>query len=124
MLKLFDKYKKLILWCVVIFAFSSIPSARISNFSIADFIIRKFLHISEFLILTIISFSTYKDIKKAVIFAILYAISDEFHQRFTPGRGPSPADVLIDCIGIILGSLIIWKKFLLKMPQKIQKLLS
>ncbi len=118
------KFKKLILWCLVIFAFSSIPSAKISNFNALDFVVRKFLHISEFLILTLISYSTFKNLKKAVVFSVLYAISDEIHQRFTPGRGPSPVDVLIDCIGIILGTLIIWKKLLLKTPKKIQKLLS
>ena len=30
----------------------------------------------------------------ALLFAILYAISDEFHQSFVPGRHPSWVDVL------------------------------
>lgn len=124
MASFFKKYHKLIIWCLVIFAFSSIPSAHISKFSWIDFIVRKFLHISEFMVLTLISFNTFKSLKKAVLFSILYAISDEFHQRFTPGRGPSPVDVLIDCIGIILATIIIWKNLLLKMPLKIQKLLK
>ena len=31
----------------------------------------------------------------AWLLAVLYAISDEFHQSFVPGRHPSPWDVLI-----------------------------
>ncbi len=43
----------------------------------------------------------------AVCLAILYAISDEFHQRFTPGRTASPVDVCIDTAGGTIG-LAIW----------------
>lgn len=34
---------------------------------------------------------------------ILYAISDEVHQLFVPGRGPQVEDVLIDSVGTIVG---------------------
>ena len=37
------------------------------------------------------------------LLAILYAASDEFHQSFVPGRGPSVIDVGIDAIGAGLG---------------------
>ncbi len=36
----------------------------------------------------------------------LYAISDEFHQRFVPGRGASVLDVLIDVFGAAVALLI------------------
>jgi VanZ family protein len=35
----------------------------------------------------------------AFILTVLYAVSDEFHQSFTPSRHPSPWDVLIDAAG-------------------------
>lgn len=35
----------------------------------------------------------------SLIISIIYAMTDEFHQSFTPGRGPSIRDVLIDSIG-------------------------
>ena len=35
----------------------------------------------------------------AFILTVLYAVSDEFHQSFTPGRQPSPWDVLVDAAG-------------------------
>jgi VanZ family protein len=39
----------------------------------------------------------------AGILVILYAITDEWHQSFTPERQPSPMDVCIDTAGGFLG---------------------
>lgn len=41
--------------------------------------------------------------KLILLFVILYAASDEFHQSFVPGRGPSVIDVGIDTLGASLG---------------------
>jgi VanZ family protein len=38
-------------------------------------------------------------------FAICYALSDEFHQSFIPGRNTSAFDVFIDGLGVIPGAL-------------------
>ena len=38
---------------------------------------------------------------------VLYAISDEFHQSFTPGRTPLATDVLIDTAGGIVGLYVV-----------------
>lgn len=40
------------------------------------------------------------------IFASLYAASDEFHQRFVDGRGPSVRDVALDSLGALAGILL------------------
>ena len=37
---------------------------------------------------------------------VLYAITDEYHQNFSSGRGPQAKDVLIDSSGVLLGVLI------------------
>ena len=37
----------------------------------------------------------------AFVLTVLYAVSDEFHQSFTPSRRPSPWDVLIDAGGAV-----------------------
>ena len=47
----------------------------------------------------------------AVLLSFLYAISDEFHQSFTPGREPRIRDVAFDTIGASLAMLLIWKRF-------------
>lgn len=39
--------------------------------------------------------------------AVLYACTDEFHQTFTSGRTGQPVDVLIDSIGILIGTLAV-----------------
>jgi VanZ family protein len=39
--------------------------------------------------------------------ALAYAISDEFHQTFVPGRSGAPRDVAIDLIGITAGLLLL-----------------
>lgn len=45
----------------------------------------------------------------ALVLAVLYAISDEFHQTFVPGRNGTPVDVTIDSLGASLGLLFrIW----------------
>ena len=38
-----------------------------------------------------------------MVIVILYALSDETHQSFVPGRSPSLLDVGVDAIGGILG---------------------
>jgi VanZ family protein len=47
-----------------------------------------------------------------LLLCILYAISDEIHQAFIPGRGPGVIDVLIDSSGSFFG--IITYKLLFK----------
>jgi VanZ family protein len=46
----------------------------------------------------------------AVVLAALYAVTDEVHQRFTPGRSSSIADVGIDTLGAVIG-LLVWARF-------------
>jgi len=41
-----------------------------------------------------------------MLFGILYAITDEIHQLFVPGRTSSPLDVGIDSLGIVTGIVI------------------
>lgn len=43
----------------------------------------------------------------ALPMAAIYAASDEWHQAFVGGRGPSVADVGIDTLGALLGILVV-----------------
>lgn len=43
----------------------------------------------------------------ALLLATLYALSDEFHQAFVPGRHPDPLDLACDALGAVLG-LALW----------------
>lgn len=44
----------------------------------------------------------------ALALAVLYAVSDEIHQAFVPGRAGSPLDVAIDAVGVACG-IAIWQ---------------
>ena len=78
-------------------------------------IVRKLAHFSIYTVvgICIMGFiSTYKMIllKKFIIslgVGILYAISDEIHQSFVPGRGASIRDVCIDTSGVIMGIIMV-----------------
>lgn len=78
-------------------------------------IIRKVAHFSIYTVVGLLLMgllSTYK-IKEnwrmilSILLGMLYAISDEIHQGFSPGRSPRIADVYIDTLGVILGILLI-----------------
>lgn len=78
-------------------------------------IVRKLAHFS---IYTVVGFSIMgfmctfdiRNIFKVIIslgVGVTYAISDEVHQYFIPGRGPSIIDVGIDSLGVITGIFIL-----------------
>ncbi len=72
-------------------------------------IIRKSAHVAAFFILAMLFFllvesiTEEKKILSPVIFTVLCAAADEFHQSLVPGRGPSINDVGIDSCGALLG---------------------
>ncbi len=43
----------------------------------------------------------------AMILGIIYGMADEIHQSFVPGRTASIADVLANCIGLVLAQVIL-----------------
>ncbi|MFY0741948.1 VanZ family protein [Solibacillus silvestris] len=69
----------------------------------AHFFIYFCLGIFAFFALRISGIKSFHSIWVALIFCIIYAVSDEFHQLFVPGRGAQVKDVLIDCAGATLG---------------------
>ncbi len=78
-------------------------------------IIRKIAHFSIYTLLglTIMGLMTKTKLKDkwriliTIGFGMLYAILDEFHQSFSPGRTPKVTDVYIDTLGVILGALLV-----------------
>ncbi len=80
-----------------------------------EHIIRKLAHFTIYTILGLLlmslaetfDFTNKKRLLLSVLIGFLYACLDEFHQSFTPGRTPLFTDVLIDMLGVIVGSLIV-----------------
>jgi VanZ family protein len=96
-----------------IFIFSSIPELIIVEESIFDLIFRKLAHIFVFFLLFTTSYRLFKreKVKKvlfwAVVFTIIYAISDEYHQSFVFGRVGAISDVLVDSLGVLSAYLLL-----------------
>ena len=44
----------------------------------------------------------------AAVFAVLYGVSDEFHQPFVVGRSATIADVIADAIGATFSATCLW----------------
>ena len=84
--------------------------------------IRKLAHFSEFAILGVLALLTFRQYDKkralsiAIVFCLLYAISDEIHQLFVPNRYCDIHDVMIDFLGSFTGIILChlvqtgWKK--------------
>ncbi len=74
--------------------------------------IRKTAHVCTYLILifvasTYITKSQLKSYRNAFIISFIYAVSDEVHQIFIPGRTATIRDVFIDMFGVVLGMCIV-----------------
>ncbi len=92
--------------------------------NVAEFIIRKAAHMFEFLCLALASLRFFAELLEthrrrlplsfsaAAVWSFLYACSDEWHQRFVPGRAGQFRDVLIDfsgaLLGLLLAGLLLW----------------
>lgn len=140
------KWALVIAWMIVIFIFSAMPgdvSDEKSKFliyifnllglnlnsifgSLADFVVRKCAHFTEYFILFILIYNALKQdfkLEKAIIFSLigvfLYASSDEFHQSFIPGRGPSFKDVIIDTSGGMLALIVVYLSNIKKKHKKL-----
>jgi VanZ family protein len=113
-MKIFKLWLPVLIWAGIIFWLSGIPNLK-SNFEY-DFILRKMAHAVEYFILTFLLYRAFKgsfNINISYLFiypatlSLIYAVSDEFHQSFIPGRSPSIRDVLIDAIGILAFYIVI-----------------
>jgi VanZ family protein len=89
-----------------IFIFSSIPSQEMPSFGLWDTMIKKGGHALGYGILTLsYTLGLRWDPKRywvAYLFTILFALSDELHQSFVPGRHAS----LIDALGFDAGGAL------------------
>lgn len=87
---------------------------QIFNRDIISFSIRKAAHFGVYLVLGLLvsngliysSIPRSKAIILALLICVLYAISDEFHQLYVPGRSGQVSDVLLDSSGGLVGVLL------------------
>ena len=89
-------------WAGLIFTLSSIPDLG-TGLGDWDLLLRKLAHAAEFAVLGVLVLRAVERPALAFLLASAYAVSDEIHQIFVPGRLGSPLDVLIDVAGVAVG---------------------
>jgi len=102
----FKAWGPVALWCAVIFAFSHNPShGPDPRQPLWDFLMRKSAHLGEYAVLYLLSARALGGRRAAapasLLFCALFAVSDEWHQTFVPGRDGKALDVLLDCAGAL-----------------------
>ncbi|MDD4784916.1 MAG: VanZ family protein [Candidatus Shapirobacteria bacterium] len=102
-----------IIWMAIIFYFSSRQTVGIGTNQTDRFLILKSFHLIEYAFLAILLFLAISKKNVVILIAYLYAVSDEIHQHFIPGRTGLFRDTLIDLIGILIG-VYIYNKVLKK----------
>lgn len=83
-------------------------------FHMIEIIIRKAAHMAEYAILAVtVGYPLYIFGKRrwrlilwSEVISVIYAMTDEFHQLFVPGRSGQITDILIDGCGAFLGCII------------------
>lgn len=86
---------------------------QVSFADMVDHPIRKMAHATEYAVLGFLLTGSYADRTKKrlgrfcvpVVAGSFYAVSDELHQLFVPGRSCELTDMLIDSSGVVLGTL-------------------
>ncbi len=96
---------------LIIFVFSSLPGHELPNLLSWDYVVKKTSHAIGYALLALSYLHLLRYNKmghgRAWVMALAYAVTDEFHQSFVPGRSASLFDVVIfDNIGVIAALLL------------------
>jgi VanZ family protein len=123
-----SRWLPLVLWAAFIFTLSSIPEPldqtpsalalvlqdmRFLGFRMVA-VVSFIIHFTLYLALGFLAVSasiaekevTLPLLLSAFLVCILYALSDEFHQQFVPGRGFEWVDLLADGVGSVIGIVL------------------
>jgi VanZ family protein len=108
----FSKWLPALLMMLVIFWFSAQPASEMPTFAWAESVVKKGGHMIGygFLALAYWRAFDFKAEKRwlAWLLAVLYAVTDEFHQSFVPGRKATISDILIfDNFGALISLWLI-----------------
>ena len=103
------RYLPSLVWMSFIFYLSAQSTTGMGQTRTERFLILKTFHLIEFAILYALVFFATGRLRSATAISYLYALSDELHQAFIPGREGKFVDTLIDLIGIVIGIFIVKK---------------
>jgi hypothetical protein len=114
MRKLFLRWGPAIGMMALIFFVSSQPKADIPQFGVWDLLVKKAAHMFGYGLLAVAVLRGVrgeapfagKQIVWALMWTLLYALTDEYHQTFVAGRGGTLIDVGVDALGALVGLAI------------------
>jgi VanZ family protein len=102
-----------IISAIGIYYFSSLPQAPfvLTTFQLQDKVLHLFAYMffGATLALAIHTHNKsnlQKNGRWILILGCLYAFSDEYHQSFVPGRTSETGDIIADCLGILIATLL------------------
>ena len=98
-----------VVWAAVIFALSSLSDLG-TGLGTWDLVLRKIGHAAEFALLGALLARALRDDRIAFALGAGYAVTDEIHQHFVPGRVGAWYDVAIDAVGVALG-ILAWRRW-------------
>ena len=104
------RWGPVVAWAALIFVLSSIPHLG-TGLGGWDLVLRKLAHAAEFAVLGFLLLRATGRERPALALGIAYAISDELHQHFVPGRFGSPLDVALDAVGVAVGVLAVGRRW-------------
>lgn len=99
------RWGPVVAWAALIFGLSSVPDLG-TGLGGWDLLLRKIAHAGEYAILAALLVRALRRPGWAIALGIAYAISDEVHQSFVPGRQGAVLDVLIDSVGVVVGAIV------------------
>lgn len=131
MLKKIINWSGVVGWAGLIFLLSHQPDLKSGLDFKWDLLFRKLAHLTEYFILTYLlsralsqhRLKNSRVIVWALLLALLYAASDEYHQSFILNRRGAWTDVLIDSLGVFLAGwwLIRRNNNLSFLPKRLKK---
>ena len=115
MRKLIRRWLPALIWMGLIFFVSAQPSLP-SAPGRWDLLLKKGMHVAAYGILTALYLWALRGSGRdervirvvSVILAVAYAMSDEYHQTFVPGRNGTWVDVAVDGVGILGATALDW----------------
>ena len=99
-----------------IYLLSDQPKTGIPSFGVWDALVKKGAHFLAYAVLSVLAWRLFREGQRPYLWAflltVLYAISDEYHQSYIPGRNGTLIDVLIDSLGGVTALFSLRKNWL------------
>lgn len=122
-MKILWRWLPVVIVISIIFCLSSLPGKEIIAAGLGPEQYHIGGHFLMYFVLYITLYRATRSHWKSLLFLVVYAMLDEYHQGFTPGRSVSLKDVIVDTLAGLVGGGLIWILYP-KMPKILKSLLE